>query len=57
MSDVDRPGDLLVSHPLKRTNYSTCKRSVMNTLISKHKNGFTDGRLQRPPAMDPKEED
>ncbi|KAL0449284.1 UNVERIFIED_CONTAM: hypothetical protein Slati_1484800 [Sesamum latifolium] len=56
LSSSDRPGDHLVTHPLKGTNYLTWRRAVTNALISKHKMVYVDGRLPKPPQGDPYEE-
>lgn len=57
LSASDRVVDLLVSRPLKGTNYSTWQRLVMKSLVSKSKLGFINGSLQKPSANDPDDED
>ncbi|KAK6939445.1 Retrotransposon Copia-like, N-terminal [Dillenia turbinata] len=56
LSNSDRPGDQLVIHLLKGTNYPTWRRAITNALVSKHKIVFVDGRLPKPAEGDPDEE-
>ncbi|KAJ1388249.1 Zinc finger, CCHC-type superfamily [Sesbania bispinosa] len=57
LSSSDRPGDQLVPHVLKGTNYSTWRRAMTNALTSKHKMVYMNGKLPKPKAGDPNEED
>ncbi|KAK6915895.1 Retrotransposon Copia-like, N-terminal [Dillenia turbinata] len=56
LSNSDGPGDQLVTHLLKGTNYPIWRKAITNTLVSKHKIMFVHGRLSKPAKGDPEEE-